>query len=75
MSIGLELPTINPKMSKINNYYMGIQEKSEDSDSDISSYVDSEIHPLLLEREYIKWEISKNKQDLIKINRRIKDEM
>jgi hypothetical protein len=54
---------------------MGIQEKSEDSDSDISSYVDSEIHPLLLEREYIEWEIYKNKQDLIEINRRIKDEM
>jgi hypothetical protein len=35
----------------------------------------SEIHPLLLEREYIEWEISKNKQDLIDINRRIKDEM
>jgi len=35
----------------------------------------SEIRPLLLEREYIEWEISKNKQDLIDINRRIEDEM
>jgi len=43
--------------------------------SDISSYVDSEIHPLLLEREYIEWEISRSKQDLIRINRRIEDEM
>jgi len=62
-------------MSKINNYYMGLQEELESSDSDISSYVDSEIHPLLIEREYIKWEIYKNKQDLIDINRRIEDEM
>ena len=42
---------------------------------DISSYVDSEIHPLLQEREYIEWEISRSKQDLIEINRRIEDEM
>ena len=96
-------------MSKIGNYYFGLQEGYEHRGSgkplegstrfctdreilkckgnfafrifirkmmsDISSYVDSEIHPLLLEREYIEWEISRNKQDLIKINRRIEDEM
>ena len=42
--------------------------------SDINNYVDSEIQPLLQEREYIEWEISRSKQDLIKINRRIEDE-
>ena len=96
-------------MSKIGNYYFGLQEGYEDRGSekpyrestrfctdreilkckgnfafrifirklmsDISSYVDTEIHPLLLEREYIEWEISRSKQDLIEINRRIEDEM
>ena len=96
-------------MSKIGNYYFGLQEGYEHRGSgkplegstrfctdreilkckgnfafrifirkmmsDISSYVDTEIHPLLLEREYIEWEISKSKQDLIEINRRIEDEM
>ena len=99
-------------MSKIGNYYVGLQETYRGNDSgkplegstrfctdreilkckgnfafrifirklmgtspDISSYVDTEIHPLLLEREYIEWEISKSKQDLIEINRRIEDEM
>ena len=96
-------------MSKIGNYYVGLQETYMGNDSeepyrgstrfctdreilkckgnfafrifirklmsDISSYVDSEIHPLLLEREYIEWEISRSKQDLIEINRRIEDEM
>ena len=95
-------------MSKIGNYYVGLQETYRGNDSeepyrgstrfctdreilkckgnfafrifirklmsDISSYVDSEIHPLLQEREYIEWEISKSKQDLIEINRRIEDE-
>ena len=97
------------KMSKIGNYYFGLQETYRGNDSeeplvgslrfctdreilkckgnfafrifirkmmsDISSYVDSEIHPLLQEREYIEWEISRSKQDLIEINRRIEDEM
>ena len=97
------------KMSKIGNYYFGLQEGYEHRGSgkplegstrfctdreilkckgnfafrifirkmmsDISSYVDSEIHPLLQEREYIEWEISRSKQDLIEINRRIEDEM
>ena len=96
-------------MSKIGNYYMGLQEGYEHRGSgkplegstrfctdreilkckgnfafrifirkmmsDINNYVDTEIHPLLLEREYIEWEISKSKQDLIEINRRIEDEM
>ena len=96
-------------MSKIGNYYVGLQETYRGNDSeepyrgstrfctdreilkckgnfafrifirkmmsDISSYVDSEIHPLLQEREYIEWEISRSKQDLIEINRRIEDEM
>ena len=96
------------KMSKIGNYYVGLQETYRGNDSeepyrgstrfctdreilkckgnfafrifirkmmsDISSYVDSEIHPLLQEREYIEWEISRSKQDLIEINRRIEDE-
>jgi hypothetical protein len=96
-------------MSKIGNYYVGLQETYMGNDSeepyrgstrfctdreilkckgnfafrifirkmmsDISSYVDTEIHPLLLEREYIEWEISRSKQDLIEINRRIEDEM
>ena len=99
-------------MSKIGNYYVGLQEGYEHRGSgkplggstrfctdreilkckgnfafrifirkmmgtspDISSYVDTEIHPLLLEREYIEWEISRSKQDLIEINRRIEDEM
>ena len=96
-------------MSKIGNYYFGLQEGYEHRGSgkplegstrfctdreilkckgnfafrifirklmsDISSYVDTEIHPLLLEREYIEWEISRSKQDLIRINRRIEDEM
>ena len=98
-------------MSKIGNYYVGLQETYRGNDSeepyrgstrfctdreilkckgnfafrifirkmmgtspDISSYVDSEIHPLLQEREYIEWEISRSKQDLIEINRRIEDE-
>ena len=98
-------------MSKIGNYYVGLQETYRGNDSeepyrgstrfctdreilkckgnfafrifirklmgtspDISSYVDTEIHPLLQEREYIEWEISKSKQDLIEINRRIEDE-
>ena len=96
-------------MSKIGNYYVGLQEGYEDRGSgkpyrgstrfctdreilkckgnfafrifirklmsDINNYVDSEIQPLLQEREYIEWEISKSKQDLIRINRRIEDEM
>ena len=99
------------KMSKIGNYYVGLQETYRGNDSeepyrgstrfctdreilkckgnfafrifirkmmgtspDISSYVDTEIHPLLQEREYIEWEISRSKQDLIEINRRIEDE-
>ena len=96
-------------MSKIGNYYVGLQETYRGNDpeepyrgatrfctdreilkckgnfafrifirklmSDINNYVDSEIHPLLLEREYIEWEISRSKQDLIEINRRIEDEM
>jgi len=95
-------------MSKIGNYYMGLQEGYEHRGSgkplegstrfctdreilkckgnfafrifirkmmsDINNYVDTEIHPLLLEREYIEWEISRSKQDLIRINRRIEDE-
>jgi len=95
-------------MSKIGNYYFGLQEGYKHRDpeepyrgstrfctdreilkckgnfafrifirkmmSDINNYVDTEIHPLLLEREYIEWEISRSKQDLIRINRRIEDE-
>ena len=95
-------------MSKIGNYYVGLQEGYEDRGSgkpyrgstrfctdreilkckgnfafrifirklmsDINNYVDSEIQPLLQEREYIEWEISRSKQDLIEINRRIEDE-
>jgi len=99
-------------MSKIGNYYVGLQETYRGNDSeepyrgstrfctdreilkckgnfafrifirklmgtspDINNYVDSEIQPLLQEREYIEWEISRSKQDLIEINRRIEDEM
>ena len=98
-------------MSKIGNYYVGLQEdpkkpalsyanlkdnpdvfrESFCTDREILnckgnfsfrilirkllSKEQSEIRPLLLEREYIEWEISRNKQDLIKINRRIEDEM